>query len=431
MLELFLSVGIDVGADFSFISIAMPNQSFAGKPVKITHADLESLERAVALIRESEEKHGLRARVFLESTSIYHYPLVNYFNSKGFNVSVINPIITKSSATINIRRVENDKTASQKIALIGLNPMLKASSLPSEQILNVRNLAREYYYLVDNRNAYVTKLAAVLKTAFPKYIGIFSKLTVETSLVLLEKYTSPRAFLKARKSTIVKLIRTTSRSGQIYAENQYDKIIQAAKDATVFGFSVPSHFMLIKSHISSIRFYNRQIADILTLIQKFVDDNPNEPLVKQIRLIESIKGAGLLSAATLMSEIGDFSSFAKPKQLFAYLGLDPSVKRSGNFISANNKMSKRGSAIARRAIHTIAIANIRQTKNGPINPAIRQYYDQKCISKPKLIALGAVSHKICNIIFAVLRDNKPFSIISKDEHIKNYQLKKIQTNLFL
>ena len=423
MFEMFLSAGIDVGADFSYMSIALPNQSFVGKPVKITHADLKSLGRAAALIQESEEKYGLQTRIFLESTSIYHYSLANYFGVKGFHVSIINPIITKSSATVSIRKVENDKTASQKIALIGLKPDLKTSQLPGELVLNLRNLVREYYYLVDSRSAYITKLTAVLKIAFPRYIGIFSKMTVETSLVLLEKYTSPQAFLSARKSSVVKLIRTTSHSSQAYAEKQYDKIIQAAKDALIFGYPVPSNFELVRQYVSFIRKYNAEIDVMLMAIRKFVDDNPNEILVKQIHLIDSIRGAGLLSAATLMAEIGDFSVFGKPKQLFAYFGLDPSVKQSGNFIGTKNKMSKRGSAIARRAIHTIATASVRQTKSGAINPVLRQFYDEKCKSKPKLVALGAVSHKVCNIIFAILRDNKPFSVISKEEHITSYQAK--------
>ena len=35
--DLFISVGIDVGADFSWMSIALPNQQFVGKPYKILH----------------------------------------------------------------------------------------------------------------------------------------------------------------------------------------------------------------------------------------------------------------------------------------------------------------------------------------------------------------------------------------------------------
>ena len=35
--DLFISVGFDVGADFSWMSIALPNQQFVGKPYKILH----------------------------------------------------------------------------------------------------------------------------------------------------------------------------------------------------------------------------------------------------------------------------------------------------------------------------------------------------------------------------------------------------------
>ena len=36
------------------------------------------------------------------------------------------------------------------------------------------------------------------------------------------------------------------------------------------------------------------------------------------------------------------------------------------------------------------------------------------------VAIGAVMHKICNIIFAMLRDNKPFKIITPHEHCEQY-----------
>ena len=44
-------------------------------------------------------------------------------------------------------------------------------------------------------------------------------------------------------------------------------------------------------------------------------------------------------------------------------------------------------------------------------------------SKPKLVATGAVSHKICNMIFAILRDNKAFKIITPKKH-KQYNASK-------
>lgn len=40
-----------------------------------------------------------------------------------------------------------------------------------------------------------------------------------------------------------------------------------------------------------------------------------------------------------MKEIGNFAAFSKPKQLFAYFGLDPAVKQSGKFEGTKIKIS--------------------------------------------------------------------------------------------
>ena len=419
--DLFISVGIDVGADFSWMSIALPNQQLVGKPYKILHSSMDSLATAVSKIKEAEELYSLESRIFLESTGIYHYPLFCYLRDKGFNCSVINPIITKNSTNINIRKVHNDRFDSKKAALIGLKPDLKVSLMPSDLALNCRNLCREYYDLMDNRSAYVNKLNGELRMAFPQYLSIFSKVTINTSLSLLETYTSPDAFLNANKQEIIDAIRATSRFGLTYAENKYNAIIQAANDANEFGYIIDSNIKRIRLYISFIRKYNEEIAGIMDALHELVDANEGTDFVKQIHLIETFKGAGFLSAVSLMGEIGDFSAFSKPKQLFAYFGLDPAVKQSGKFEGTKIRMSKRGSSIARRVIHVLALQSISNSRNGQAkNPVLRDYYLEKCKSKPKLVAMGAVSHKVCNIIFAILRDNKPFEIITPQEHVKQY-----------
>ena len=293
--------------------------------------------------------------------------------------------------------------------------------MPSDLALNCRNLCREYYDLMDNRSAYVNKLQGELRMAFPQYLGIFSKVTTNTSLTLLETYTSPSAFIEADKQDIIDTIKSTARFGIAYAQNKYNAIIQAANEANEFGYIIESNIKRIRLYISFIRKYDEEIQNILDAMHELVDANEDTDFVKQIHLIETFKGAGFLSAVSLMGEIGDFSSFSKPKQLFAYFGLDPAVKQSGKLEGPRVKMSKRGSAIARRVIHTLTLQSISTSRNGDEkNPVLRDYYLEKCESKPKLVAMGAVSHKVCNMIFAILRDNKPFEIILPQEHIKQY-----------
>ena len=417
----FISVGIDVGADFSFMSIALPNQTFVGKPFKIVHNNLNSLEKAVLTITEAEELGSMKARIIMESTGIYHYPLFCYLRDKGFRVFVINPIISKNSTNMNIRKVSNDKFSSKSLALIGLKPDLKTSVMPSGAVLDLRNLVREYYNLTDCRSAYVNKLKGVLRVSFPQYIGVFSKVTVQTSLSLLEKFPSPADYLSARKSSVISIISKTARFGKTYAEKQYRAIMDAAESAGVFGHFVSSNSTQIRLCVSFIKKYDDEIAAVLSQMHTLVDEYANETFVKHIRLVETIPGAGFLSAVTVICEIGDFSVFKSPKQLFAYFGLDPAVKQSGNFIGTNVKMSKRGSSVARRAIFAIALVGVGLTRKGIANnPVLRDYYLRKCQSKLKMVALGAVMHKVCNIIFAVLRDNKAFDLITPEQHIQNH-----------
>lgn len=102
----YISVGIDVGSAFSFMTILAPDETVILKPFKITHNNKDSLERAVSEIKKAEELYSLESRIFLESTGIYHFPLFCYLVDCGFNASIINPIITHSTKNGNIRKVK-------------------------------------------------------------------------------------------------------------------------------------------------------------------------------------------------------------------------------------------------------------------------------------------------------------------------------------
>ncbi len=124
----YLSVGLDVGADFTWMSIMLPNGTLTGKPFKIIHSDPQSRELAVTKIKEAQEMYSLKSRCFLESTGIYHIPLLCFLHDKGFDCSVINPIITKNSTNSNIRKLHNDKFDSKRQQGLGLMLLLRLLS---------------------------------------------------------------------------------------------------------------------------------------------------------------------------------------------------------------------------------------------------------------------------------------------------------------
>lgn len=418
----YLSVGLDVGADFTWMSIALPNGTFLGKPFKIIHSDPRSRELAVTKIKEAQDTYSLESRCFLESTGIYHIPLLYFLRDKGFDCSVINPIITKNSTNLNIRKLHNDKFDSKKAATVGLNASIKTSIIPDDEVVGLRNLARDYYYFKDLQSAIVLKLNAELKVSFPGFLHVFSKVTAQSALKLLSAYPLAADMLAAPKDEIVETIRKTARFGQKYALAKYDAIMAAAKDSQVFGRGLPSNSVRIKLYIETYQQYEKHLNDILGELYKAVDQLQGKPVYDQIVLLQSLRGVGFRSAVVLIAEMGSFDLFPSPKKLYAYFGLDPAVKQSGKFNGDKVHMSKRGPSLARRILHMVALNNLKVDKGtkSPVNPVIYDYYIRKCAGKKKSVAVGAVMHKICNIIFAMLRDNKPFEIITPQEHCSRY-----------
>lgn len=122
----------------------------------------------------------------------------------------------------------------------------------------------------------------------------------------METYTSPNAFIEADKQEIIDTIKSTARFGLTYAEKKYNAIIRAAHDANEFGYIIDSNIKRIRLYISFIRKYDEEIAGIMDALHDLVDSNEDTDFVKQIHLIETFKGAGFLSAVSLMGEIGDF-----------------------------------------------------------------------------------------------------------------------------
>lgn len=138
---------------------------------------------------------------------------------------------------------------------------------------------------------------------------------------------------------------------------------------------------------------------------------------KNVTLLQSSPSVGLFSAAVLLSQVGDFSLFRKPKQLAAYFGLDPPERQSGTIQSIRNQISKRGSPYVRSALYMIAHNTVHANCFGSVgNSVFAEFYQKKCRCKPPNVAICVVMHNLSNIIYAVLRDQAPFELRAPEIH---------------
>ena len=423
------TVGIDVSADFSYAAILAPNGDIYRKSFKIKH-DVSGFNYLFNEIKKVEEEFNMKPSIFMESTGVYHLSLFHFLNKNFDNTFVINPLITKCNKNVDIRKVKNDKKDALSIAKIGKFQNIKLSQGVSLDIFLLRSLVREYYKLTDNSSTYKKKLSADLRIIFPNYNTVFSNVTSNSSLAILSAYPTPEAVLNAPKDDILELLISYSKKGAEWSENKYEKLISVANEATIIGLPLSGLAIKISSSINILKTLGLEISNILNEIELLINSsNFTEQIKNNIELVNSIPGVGYLTAITLIAEIGDINSFIKPKHLVAFFGIDSSVNESGKFKGNQNKMSKRGTRIGRRALYAVALASIRKNRNGvPINSVLLDYYQTNLNGKKAKVALGAIMHKILNYIFAVLRDQIPFEMRNPKIHKQMFLESKSKNN---
>jgi transposase len=413
--------GIDVGKKFSEMAIISPTNIVVSR-MKIQNDSSASIDKAIELLQNAEKEFAAKPAVVMESTGHYHKILFCSLSEAGYDVYIINPLQSDCIRNLALRKVKNDKFDAEMIALLYRFRKLKSVHLPNEHLECLRSLCRHYYNLVDELTAYKNRLLGVLDQLMLNFTDVFKDVCSKTALAILEKYPTPKHILQAERKEFIELIQTTSRKNEQWATRKYELLISKAKEFEPSSVSNIANITMLHNNIFMVKSLSAALEETSAAIAALLKDDAEKDspaLSMPIALLRTIPGVGLITAATILAEIGDFSAFSNPNKLVAFCGIDPSVRQSGNFKGTQNKMSKRGSSLLRRVLFIVALANIRKMSNGDkYNPVLYDFYHNKCVSKPKMVALGAIMRKLVLIIYAVLRDKKPFELRNPEEHAK-------------
>jgi len=413
--------GIDVGKFFSEMVILSPSNELFAR-MRIHHDSNADMRKAIELLKKAEKDFASRPFIVMESTGHYHKILFHFLQKSGFEVSTINPIQTNCIKNFGIRKVKNDKVDARKIALLYRFHELKPTSISNEDIDCLRSLCRQYYKLSDELTAYKNRFISIVDQLMLNFKEVFPNVYSKTAIAVLEECPTPTAIIEADRDKLISIIQNNSRKSLEWATKKYELLVSKAREFEPLSINNAANVTMLGIHIAMIKTLQENLDKVLKAIHQLIADDLSKDLpvmALTIQLLQSIPGVGFLSAATIVAEIGDFNAFSKPKKLVAYFGIDPSVRQSGEFTGTHNKMSKRGSRLLRRVLYTIALANIRTKRNNePCNPVLMEFYKKKSQNKPKKVAIGAIMHKLVFIIFAVLRDRKPFELRSPEQHAK-------------
>ena len=383
-------VGIDIGKNHHEASIVSPEGKQIGRSLRFatTHKGADSLMSFIF------KNIGNSPCVFgMEATGHYWYPIYSFLKAKGYTIYVINPIQSDSLRKMYIRQTKNDSIDSFLIAEVIRFGQFGTTSMADENILAMRQLCRYRDSVISSRTEIKLRIGTIMEQIFPEYEKQFSSLWMSTSMGILEKYLTPENIENAPIDELFEIIKDKSHNRLTKAKAI--SIKEAAADTFGIKIAQDAFSFQLKQLIDRMNFLDKQIEALDIEIMKYYEQFDC--------YLHTIPGIGMIGAATILAEIGDISRFKNSSALVAFAGIDPTVRQSGEFNSTHNHMSKRGSPYLRHAIFLAATTC--SFHNSPLNAYYKKKRDQ---GKHHLTATGAVARKLTTVIYAVLRDSKPY-----------------------
>ena len=383
-------VGIDIGKNHHEASIVSPEGKQIGRSLRFatTHKGADSLMSFIF------KNIGNSPCVFgMEATGHYWYPIYSFLKAKGYTIYVINPIQSDSLRKMYIRQTKNDSIDSFLIAKVIRFGQFGTTSMADENILAMRQLCRYRDSVISSRTEIKLRIGTIMEQIFAEYEKQFSSLWVSTSMGILEKYLTPENIENAPIDELFEIIKDKSHNRLTRAKAI--SIKEAAADTFGIKIAQDAFSFQLKQLIDRMNFLDKQIEALDCQILEYYE--------KFDCYLHTIPGIGIIGAATILAEIGDISRFKNSSSLIAFAGIDPTVRQSGEFNSTHNHMSKRGSPYLRHAIFLAATTC--SFHNSPLNAYYKKKRDQ---GKHHLTATGAVARKLTTVIYAVLRDSKPY-----------------------
>jgi transposase len=207
-------------------------------------------------------------------------------------------------------------------------------------------------------------------------------------LALLSTYGGPEGMRTAgRRRLTTTAVKGSPRVGAAIVEQLWAAL--AEQTVTVPGTAAAEKVL---PHLA------RSLADVLDQrktiaaeVEKVLDAHP------LAEVLTSMPGVGVRTAARILLEVGDASSFPTSGHLAAYAGLAPVTRRSGSSIRGEHP-SRAGNKQLKRAMFLAAFAALH-------DPASRAYYDRKrAEGKKHNAALICLARRRCDVLYAMIKN---------------------------
>lgn len=385
-------VGIDVAKNKHDCCIIDSDGVILSDSLRISNSKdgFELLYSSILSFLPNKDLHNVK--IGLESTGHYSTNITNYLYSKGFQVTLLNPLATnlfRKASTL--RKTKTDKTDAKVIATMLFTDESKSYSPVSYQIQELKSLTRHRYRMIGYRSKLKLSINRLIDIIFPELPSLVWSIHQNSSYELLLECPTAAEIAMCHLTKLSNLLSKASKGK--YGKNKAIALKTLATDSIgttnrSLAFELQQTIRLIQSVQTEINELDKQI--------KLVVLELNTPLI-------TIPGISYTLAAIILAEIGDIERFSTPAKLLAFAGMEPSTYQSGKYNASNTPMVKRGSTYLRWAVMQAARLVAMRDKT------FSNYLDKKrSEGKHFYVAINHVGKKLLRVIYYLLNSNTAF-----------------------
>lgn len=338
--------------------------------------------------------------VGFESSGCYAEPLCAFLRQREVRLVQTNPMHTKrlKELTGNSPNKTDRKDPRVIADIMSLGHALNVI-VPEGAAAELRRLTQARECAVKRTTAELNRLHDRVFVVFPEFTEVMHDIASASSLHLIERYPAPEDITALGIDSLTAVLWKVSR-GKLGRERACE-LICAARDSVGITDGKEGLLMEIAHLVETIRNTQRFISNIENRMAICLTAIPYS------HCILSVKGIGVVTAAGLIGEVGDFRQYSTVREITKLAGFDLYEVSSGRH-QGQRHISKRGRAAMRRLLYYAAINTVKSF-------GIMHEIYQRMLNRgmPKTKALIAIARKLLGLVFALVRNNTVFS----EQHI--------------
>jgi transposase len=241
-----------------------------------------------------------------------------------------------------------------------------------------------------------TLVKNIARQLFPELCREFKDLLGQTALALLSTHAAAAAIRQLSLDVFISDVRSVFQGKRLMV-SKLRRTYALAHNSVGLKEGVQALQLALDQHIELLAHVQRLLAQAEeALIEVFL-------ALPEAKYILSVPGLGLITAATILAEIGDPNHYSQAKQLIKLAGTQPVPNASGRKSSSRTPMSHKGRSRLRTALFFAAMRLVQ------VDEAFAQRYLhlQTRNKNPlcKLQALGVLMNKLVRVLWSLMRNH--------------------------